>query len=226
VSNITVIAGIFALSFTRLLGKRRAYWFIMASILVYVLLVGADAVVIRAGVMAALWVTARHLGRQATAYVSLCASAIFLTAITPLALWDVGFQLSFAATLGLVLFTAPLERFSERLLTRVVSPERAREIVYYLNDVLIVTLAAQILTFPLIAFYFGRVSLVAPLANLLILPVQPAIMAWGSAGTIRPLHVLAQPMSQLASAVSTSIPSRVYPCAPCWQARSHAPGRT
>jgi competence protein ComEC len=196
-TNITIIAGLFALSFTRLLGKRRAYWFVMAGILVYVLLVGADAVVVRAGVMGALWVTARHLGRQATAYVSLCASVIFLTAITPLALWDVGFQLSFAATLGLILFTAPLERLTERLLTRVVSPERAREIVYYLNDVLIVTLAAQILTFPLIAFYFGRVSLVAPLANLLVLPVQPAIMAWGGAATLVGLAPFLEPVAQI-----------------------------
>jgi competence protein ComEC len=100
VSDITAIAGIFALSFARLLGKRRAYWFIVAGILVYVLLVGADAVVARAGMTGALWVAARHLGRQATAYVSLRASAIFLVAITPLSLWDVGFQLSFSATLG------------------------------------------------------------------------------------------------------------------------------
>ena len=45
-------------------------------------------------------------------------------------------------------------------------------------------LAGRSLTFPLIAFYFGRVSLVAPLANLLVLPVQPAIMAWGGAATL------------------------------------------
>jgi predicted membrane metal-binding protein len=50
-----VIAGLFTLSFTRWLGKRRACWFAMAGIVIYVLLVGVDAVVVRAGIMVALW---------------------------------------------------------------------------------------------------------------------------------------------------------------------------
>jgi len=49
---------------------------------------------------------------------------------------------------------------------------------------LIVTLAAQILTLPLILHHFGRLSLVAPLANLLILPAQPAIIVVGGLATL------------------------------------------
>ncbi len=183
-SNITIIAALFAAAFGRLLGKRRAYWFTLAGILIYVLLVGADAAVVRAGVMGGLYITALHLGRRATAYVSLFASGIFLTAVNPQALWDAGFQLSFAATLGLILFTPTIERAFERGLERVVSAHRARRAVRYLNDVLIVTLAAQVFTLPLIVYKFGRLSLVAPLTNLLIMPAQPPIMIWGGAATL------------------------------------------
>jgi competence protein ComEC len=195
-SNITIIAALFAAAFGRLLGKRRAYWFTVAGIVLYVLLVGADAAVVRAGVMGGLYVTALHLGRRATAYVSLFASAILLTFVNPLALWDVGFQLSFAATLGLILFTPGIESLFERGLKRFVSPERAKEALRYLNDVLIVTLAAQILTTPLVIYQFGRLSLVAPLTNLLILPAQPPIMIWGGAATLTGLVPFLEPLAR------------------------------
>ncbi len=196
-SNITLIAALLATSFGRMLGGRRAYWFTVAGIALYVLFVGADAAVVRAGVMGGLYVTARHLGRRATAYVSLCASAILLTAIQPLALWDVGFQLSFAATLGLILFTPAIERLFEKALVRLVSRERARQLLRYLNDLLIVTLAAQVLTIPLVIYHFGRLSLVAPLTNLLILPVQPPIMIWGGAATLVGLVSFLRPVAQV-----------------------------
>jgi competence protein ComEC len=186
-ANITLVAVLFSRAFGRMLGKRRAYWFTLAGIVLYVLLVGADAAVVRAGAMGGLLVTALYLGRQATAYVSLCASAIVLTAINPLALWDAGFQLSFAATLSLILFTPALERLFEGGLQRALPQERARQALRYLNDALIVTLAAQILTLPLVVCLFGRLSLVAPLANLLILPVQPLVMSWGGATALASL---------------------------------------
>jgi competence protein ComEC len=183
-ANITIVAVLFSRLFGRIVGKRWAYGFTVTGIVLYVLLVGADPVVVRAGVMGGLLVTATHLGRRSTAYVSLFASAIFLTLINPLALWDVGFQLSFAATWSMILFTPAIEGLFESGLARVVPRERARELLCTLNDVLIVTLAAQVLTLPLIVYYFGRLSLVAPLANLLILPVQPPIMVLGGIATV------------------------------------------
>jgi competence protein ComEC len=195
-ANISLVARLFALSFGQLLGKRRAYWLTLLGIGLYVLLVGADAAVIRAGLMGGLYVTALHLGRRATAYVSLAASAVLLTIITPLALWDPGFQLSFAATLSLILFSPPLERLLERGLPRLLSPDRAAGILRFLKEALVATLAAQVLTLPLVAYHFQRLSLVSPLANLLILPVQPPVMALGGlaalAGTLPLLEPLAR----------------------------------
>jgi competence protein ComEC len=195
-SNITFVATLFALTFGLILGKRRAYWFTIAGIILYVLLVGADAAVVRAGLMGGLFVTAIYLGRRSTAYVSLFATALTLTLINPQALWDVGFQLSFAATLGLILFSPALERLFEQGLGRLVSPDRARQSVRFLNQALILTLAAQILTIPLVVYHFGRLSLIAPLANLLILPVQAPIMSLGGAATILGLVQLLEPLAR------------------------------
>ena len=112
--NITFIAALFALAFRRILGPRRAYWLTITGIALYVLLVGADAAVVRAGIMGGLYVTALALGRRTAAYVSLFATALVLTMITPMALWDVGFQLSFAATLGMIVFAPAIQRMFER----------------------------------------------------------------------------------------------------------------
>ncbi len=195
-SNISFIAAAFALSFGRVLGKRRAYWLTLAGITLYVLLVGADAAVVRAGIMGGLFVTATYLGRRSTAYVSLCASAFVLTLISPLALWDVSFQLSFAATLGLILLAPPLERLFDRGLARVLPHDPSTGGLRFLNQALVLTLAAQVLTLPLVAYHFGRVSLVAPLANLLILPVQPPIMGLGGAATLIGLVPALEPLAR------------------------------
>lgn len=180
-SNIALLSGIFMAGLSRLLGKRRAVWPAVVGISLYVLLVGADAAALRAGLMGILFVIAIFLGRQSTAYVSLCASALFMTLWNPLTLWDIGFQLSFMATLGLILFTPAIAGQFERLLSRGLAQEQARRVMGVLNDALIVTLAAQVTTLPVIVGYFGRVSLISLVTNFLILPAQPPIMTGGMA---------------------------------------------
>lgn len=177
--NITIISGLMTALFARLFGPRRAVLPVMLSILLYVLLVGADAAVVRAGIMGILVVWATALQRQSTAMVSLFAAGFVMTLLNPLTLWDVGFQLSFVATLSLILFATPMTRWFESAVRRRVPAAIAHPLIGFLDDALIVTLAATALTLPLIAYYFGRVSVVAPLTNLLVLPVQPPVMVWG-----------------------------------------------
>jgi competence protein ComEC len=196
-SNLSFIAALFALAFGRLLGPRRAYWLVISGIVLYVLLVGADAAVVRAGLMGGLFVTAIALGRRATAYVSLFATVLILTLVSPMTLWDVGFQLSFASTLGLIVFAPAIQGLFERGLSRFAAPDRASQILRFLNDALILTLAAQILTIPLVVYHFGRLSLVAPLANLLILPVQPPIMGLGGAAAIAGMVPFLEPVGRI-----------------------------
>ena len=151
---------------------------------------GADAAALRAGLMGCLYVFAIYLGRQSTAYVSLCASGLAMTVANPLALWDIGFQLSFLATLGLILFSQPFAHRFEGPRSRAGYRKRPpRRAMGLLNEGLIVTLAAQVLTLPLIVYYFGRLSLISLVTNFLILPAQPPIMTGGMATLVAGLTV-------------------------------------
>jgi len=180
-SNIALLSGVLLALLGRLLGRRRATLPTIAGITLYVLLVGADAAALRAGLMGALYVIAVAMGRQSTAFVSLFTSALVMTLINPLTLWDVGFQLSFMATLGLILFTPAIQARFERFLAARLATDQVRKAMSLLNDALIVTLAAQITTLPVVVYYFGRLSLISLFTNFLILPAQPPIMMGGMA---------------------------------------------
>ncbi|MCB0242116.1 MAG: ComEC/Rec2 family competence protein [Anaerolineae bacterium] len=182
--NITIVAGLLTAIFARLIGGKRAFWPVIGGIILYTLLVGADAAVVRAAIMGVLVALAVYLNRRSTAAVSLFVAGFLMTLLNPLTLWDVGFELSFIATLSLVMFATPMTQWFEARVNARLPSSVARTATGFLNDALIVTLAATILTLPLIAFYFGRVSVVSPLTNLLVLPVQPYVMIWGGLGTI------------------------------------------
>ena len=177
--NISIIAGVFLLFFRRLLGKRRAAIPAIIGILLYVLLVGANAAVLRAGLMGIIFIAAILFGRRSTAIISLFASALIMLLLNPLTLWDIGFQLSLTATLGLILLTPTLEARTRLFLAHWLPAAWLDSVMGWLNDAFVVTLAAQIVTTPMIVAYFGRFSLISLLTNFLILPVQPAVMIGG-----------------------------------------------
>lgn len=194
-SNISLIAGIFLLLGQRAFGKRWAPPLAIAGIIIYTFLVGADAAVSRAAVMGLVWVLAIWVGRPGMALNSLIFSGLALTLINPLILWDVGFQLSFMATLGLIVLVPPLERTTFDLLRRWLKSEQVGLTMALLNELIIITLAAQIITGPLIVYHFGRLSIISLLTNLLILPVQPPIMIVGGLATLAGMLWL--PLGQL-----------------------------
>jgi len=92
-----------------ILGHKRSAWFVIIGIVTYTIFVGADAAVVRAAIMAAIFViAARLMGRPTFAPAGLFTAALVMTLINPNILWDVGFQLSFAATLGLMVYVGPM----------------------------------------------------------------------------------------------------------------------
>jgi competence protein ComEC len=182
--NITIIASIFISALGRQLGARWGAVAAGAAIAIYTVFVGAGASVVRAALMAGLVLLARRLGRREDALISLAATAVLMSLANPNTLWDVGFQLSFAATLGLILYADPLQNwFTERFLWRL-PKERAEKWGGLVGEFLLFTLAAQVTTLPLTALYFRRISLVALLANPVILPAQPAVMILGGLSVI------------------------------------------
>lgn len=181
-SNIAIVSGILLGLFSRLLGRRKrlATTLTLSGIALYTVLAGADAAVVRAAIMGAMYVVAVHLQRQSSAMISLFFAALLMLLANPLTLWDVGFQLSFMATLGLVLFNAPLKRRWDTSVGKHLPPL----INGILAEGLLVTAAAQFATMPLVVAYFGRLSLISFIVNLLIIPVQPPIMIAGGLATL------------------------------------------
>jgi competence protein ComEC len=198
--NITLIAGLLTWMARRLVGVRWATPVVLVGLAVYTVLVGAYPAVVRAAVMGGLYVLAVHFGRQTESLISLGVAGFLMTLHTPLILWEPAFQLSFAATLALMVLVPPLQAGFEQLLSRVVARERAKTASRFLNDALIVTFAAQLATTPILVHVVHRFSMVGLLVNFLILPAQPGVMLAGGAATIAGLIWL--PMGRLLGAVA------------------------
>lgn len=183
--NIAVLIAILVRFAEPLLGQRGAAVFAVVGIGLYTILVGAEASVVRAAIMGTIYLgTQRWLGRPNFAFASLFAAGWLMTLFNPFTLWDVGFQLSFMATLSLMLYADPLTRWAERQLLRLIPRQRVQQVMGLLSEAVIITLAAQILTLPLMIGYFEQLSLISLLANAVILPAQPAVMSWGGLATL------------------------------------------
>ena len=174
--NVVLLAALIMAALAWLIGRRPAAWVALAGILAYAALVGAQPSVIRALIMGALYVVAIALGRRNTAFVAMGLAAAGMTVHDPQIVHDVSFQLSFSATLGLIVLTAPLAAGLERLASRMAiiadfPPTRG------VIDIATMTVAATAFTLPIVAINFQRVSLVAPLANLFAVPAFVAVAA-------------------------------------------------
>ncbi|RMF27681.1 MAG: ComEC family competence protein, partial [Chloroflexi bacterium] len=177
--NISLITGLLMGTLGRLLGRRWATGPAIVAVLLYTILVGADAAVVRAALMGVLYILGRRLGRPTWAVNSLAVAVLGMSLLDPFVLWDVGFQLSVAATLGLMVYTPPLEGGTRRLLTRWLSETQADRVIGLIGEALLVTTAAQITTTPILLYHFHRLSPVTLLTNFLILPAQQGVMLWG-----------------------------------------------
>ena len=168
--NISIIS-IMMLNFLSylLLPRRLIFWIVIISILMFTLIAGAGASVVRAAIMGGLLVLAGREGRfYLVTNAIVFAGAAMLFANPYLLRYDTGFQLSFLAALGLIYLAPYFNRWFAKL---------PNFLSFRTN--LAATLSAQIMTFPIIFWEFGRVSLVATLANVLILPAIPTTMLFG-----------------------------------------------
>jgi len=182
--NIAIIAGLFFTFFSRILGQLRGSIVSILGIALYTFLVGADAAVVRAAIMGGLALLIRLLGRRNDGLNALMLSAVIMAIFNPYIPWDVGFQLSFFATLGLILYAEPFQKWAVNLITRYTTPGTAQKVATPVSEYFLLTLAAQLTTLPIMAYHFKRISLVSLIANPFILPVQPAVMIVGGIAVI------------------------------------------
>ncbi len=184
--KVTILAGIIANTLSGLTrkkslpGKRGRVggatdWLTMAAtmttIVVYTLLSGAGPAALRAGIMGILLVLATNIRREYNIYTALSLAALLMSIVDPLVLWDVGFLLSFLGTLGIVLLTPLFEQL--------LHPLSRLPYTHTLVEIIAVTMAAQVATFPITAIVFQQISLIAPLTNILTVPLLGTVLLLG-----------------------------------------------
>ncbi|RPJ24080.1 MAG: ComEC/Rec2 family competence protein [Chloroflexi bacterium] len=198
--NISILAALFVTFFSKFLGPRRGALLAAIGIFFYTILVGGDAAVVRAAIMGSLALFARQIGRRQAALNTLLAVALLMCLWNPLYIWDVGFQLSFFATLGLILYAEPFSQFANRIITKYFPASAAERFTKLFSEFVLLTFAAQLTTIPIMAYHFQRISLVSFLANPFILPAQPAVMILGGLAVL--LSLVWFPLGQLAGWVA------------------------
>ncbi len=164
--NITIVATLL-IAITKKTGRRWSFLMALVGISAFVLITGAGASVVRAALMGGLVLLAGQTGRVSAIRNVLVATAVVMVAQNPLVLrFDIGFQLSFMAVVGLVYVSPRIEKYLAR-----VPP------ALMLRDSLLATLSANVMTLPITLIYFGQFSPLSPLINVALLPSIPAAMA-------------------------------------------------
>lgn len=136
---------------------------IMLAVWSYVVLVGLSASVVRSAIMLSVISLVRILNRRSILLNSLGLAAFIMLVSNPLNLYDIGFEMSFMAVAGIALFE-PL------LLPRRTASNVLTKAGYYCWSVISVSIAAQLGTAPLVAYYFGRFSCYFILTNIVVIP--------------------------------------------------------
>lgn len=145
---------------------RRGKFFVIKQLLVllclwaYVFITGMPVSVVRAAIMLSLMCIGNMLNREGITYNTLAVAAFFILIINPFNLFDVGFQLSFAAVIAILFFQPKL--------SKLYNPKT--KVVDYIWNLLMISLAAQLGVFPLVLYYFGTFPTYFFITNLLVLP--------------------------------------------------------
>lgn len=165
--NLTILVALLQ----NLFGKKWRWGSLIISIWIilgFVVISGANAAIVRAGIMSAIFLIASFYNRRVNLVVCMALTGLGMVAINPANLLsDIGWQLSFASLFGIATLAPKIGK---------ILPKRPA----WLHEVLSVTLAAQLATAGIIAFNFGTISLIASLTNCIVMPLIPIIMAYGA----------------------------------------------
>ncbi|MDD4358336.1 MAG: ComEC/Rec2 family competence protein [Candidatus Pacebacteria bacterium] len=149
-------------------GRKKAIVITFLFILFYIVLIDFPASALRAFIMMSFIMLAELLGRETDSIRSLIMAAVLILIFNPLALvYDLGFELSFLAVLGIIFFN---NYFKEKL--KFIKNQ-------FLNDLIAVNFSAQVFVLPLLAYTFGFVSLSSFITNILVVPISTIMLIFG-----------------------------------------------
>jgi competence protein ComEC len=165
--NISLFSGTLADFLSRILKRNLAFIVSLICILIYCVIAGMEPPIIRAALMAIALFLGNYWGREALSFYILFLVAIIMLIFSPLLLFDVGFQLSFMATAGLICLAPRFEKFVPSGFISIFASSFAE------------TLAAQIFTMPILLATFGNFNLLSIIPNALLLELIPFLMIAG-----------------------------------------------
>ncbi len=167
--NITLLAAIVS-SFTQNFSKKLSILIIILTIIIFIFFVGPEAPIVRAGIMGILTFVGILFGRKTYPIYLLFISLLIIAIIWPRWLKTISLWLSFGATLGIILFGQVKRKRIKTLFDG---------FKLFILAELKPSLAAQIFTVPIIFYSFKEISLISPLANLLVSPIIAPLMVFG-----------------------------------------------
>ena len=170
-TNVTMLATFLISTLTYLFNRKRAVFMTLTGIVGYIVLSGFDAPIIRAGIMGSIVFLAQNKGRLVNSWRLLIYCAGIMLLIKPIWITDLGFILSFVATMSLMLFQKKID-------------DKLKFVPNILREGLSTSLAAQIGVAPIIYVTFGQFNMLSPVINALILWTIPYIMILGALGGI------------------------------------------
>ncbi len=196
-THVVLVAGIIFI-LVGLVRLPRMFRFIaaMTILLFYMMLTGATPSVVRATLMIVILYIGKIFEERTDVYNVLGAAAIIILVYDPKQLFDVGFQLSFSAVFSIVYFYPKVNALSPKIKTTFTGVN----IINTIWQLFAVSLAAQIGTLPFTAYYFGKISLIALVANLIIVPLVGVIVTIGMSGVI--VGIISMPIASLFSEVN------------------------
>jgi len=180
--HLTIIAGILISLGIRIFG-RKGYvyvWMTIAAIWIYAILTGMNPPVLRSVQMLSLFLAAEFFGRQRSSIIALLFAAALMSGFNPQIIWDPSFQLSFAAMTGLVFIFPLLQSLLRRaIISRIGETGVLSGITTAIADSFSVSISAITAVWPLVTYYFGIISPVAPVATFFTLPALPGVIITG-----------------------------------------------
>lgn len=162
--HLGIIVG-FAKKLFKRVSRFAILFFSLLLIFSFVAITGASPSMVRASIVAVLGLVAWYIGRKIHPVSVLLITAAITLSISPFYIVDVGWQLSFAAFFGVLVLAPVITRFFYD-----------RKKLGYVRSLLVVCISAQVMTLPLVSYYFSSISLVSVIANLLVMPTVPVVM--------------------------------------------------
>lgn len=172
--HLTILSQFALLFFTAVgLGRKKAVYLSLLLVLLFVGLCGFTASATRAGIMLTIYHLGSCLKRQGDSYTSLALAGLIMVLPNPYYVRDVGLMLSFGALLGILLFAKPIEAF----IVRLIGGHKKGKCAQFFLSLFSQSLGAIAGTLPMTIFIFGSFPLLAPLANMVAVPlIQPALI--------------------------------------------------